>query len=39
MRIPFSFWEKIEKTVKRDQQEPPKCGSAKGGGEGFLPHD
>ncbi len=43
MHIPFSFRKKIEKTVKSDQQEPPKCGSTRGGAmggdEGFLPHD
>ncbi len=36
MHISFSF---REKTMKSDQQEPPKCGSARGGGEAFLPHD
>ncbi len=40
MHINFSFQKKIDKTVKSGQQEPPKCGSARGGGdEGFLPHD
>ncbi len=39
MHIPFSFLRKIEKTVKSDQEEPPKCGSTRGRVEGFLPHD
>ncbi len=37
--IPFSFREKLKKNVKSDYQEPPKCDSGRGGGEGFLPHD
>ncbi len=39
MHIPFSFREKLKKTVNSDQQEPPKCGTARCWGEGFLPHD
>ncbi len=37
MHISFRFREKLKKLS--DQQEPPKCGSARGEGEGFLPHD
>ncbi len=39
MHIPFSFQEKMEKTVKSDQQEPPKCGSVRGGGEDSILYD
>ncbi len=36
MHVPL-FLKKIEKTVKSNQQEPPKCGSTRSGAESFLP--
>ncbi len=31
MHIPFSFRDKLKETVKSNQQEPLKCGFARGG--------
>ncbi len=39
MHIPFNFQKKIEKTVKKYQEETPKCGSVRAEDEGFLSHD